>query len=446
MAIAAHSPAITETLSTLLGPEAVSPWAAVAAPLASALGLALRPGSPAPACVVEPRSQAEVAAVMAIAHQEGWRVLPCGGGSKVTWGGLVGPVDLVLRTTGLQAPIDHAVGDLVVTVGAGVPLATLQAQLAQAGQWVPLDPAYGQRATVGGIVATGDGGALRQRYGGVRDLLIGVSLVRHDGQGAKAGGRVVKNVAGYDLMKLMTGAYGTLGILTSVTLRTYPLGEATASHLFLGTAAAVGELLAAVRRSPLTPQILDLISPQVLQTLGLTTDPHSHGLGLQFQSIAAGVAEQGEAVRAIAASLNLQGLEPPGDFWPQVQASLLPPPGDPEGESLVKVGLLPAHGPALFPWLQGQCPHPWRGRLHGGSGIGYLWFPPDSLTVETCQALRHWCQTQGGYCTLLAAPPALKQAVDPWGIPPGQQRLMARLQAQFDPQGRLSPQRFALGQ
>ncbi|HEY9883407.1 MAG TPA: FAD-binding oxidoreductase, partial [Thermosynechococcaceae cyanobacterium] len=162
-------------------------------------------------------------------------LLPCGAGSKLAWGGLVGGLKdkektlplLVVSTERLNQLIDHAIGDLTVTVEAGMRFADVQATLATAGQYLPIDPAYPDHATIGGIIATADTGSLRQRYNGVRDLLLGVSIVRADGQVAKAGGRVVKNVAGYDLMKLFTGSYGTLGIITQATLRVYPLPEAS---------------------------------------------------------------------------------------------------------------------------------------------------------------------------------------------------------------------------
>ncbi len=105
---------------------------------------------------------------------------------------------------------------------AGLKLADLQAFLAPSGQFLPLDPSYADNATIGGIIATADAGTWRQRYGGVRDLILGFSFIRHDGEIAKAGGRVVKNVAGYDMMKLFTGSYGTLGIIDQITLRLYP--------------------------------------------------------------------------------------------------------------------------------------------------------------------------------------------------------------------------------
>ncbi|XGB40905.1 MAG: FAD-binding oxidoreductase [Nodosilinea sp. LVE1205-7] len=211
--------------------------------------------------LVYPHSEAELAAVMACAHQQQWRILPCGGGSKLNWGGLLKPIDLVVSTARLNQVIDHAVGDMTLTVQAGTRLADLETPLANQQQWLAMDPAYGNLATLGGVVATADLGALRQSYGGVRDRVIGLTWVRHDGQIARAGGRVVKNVAGYDLMKLMTGSYGTLGVISQLTLRLYPVPDTSKTVVVTAAAADLTRLTHQVRSSPLTPVALDLFSP-----------------------------------------------------------------------------------------------------------------------------------------------------------------------------------------
>lgn len=212
------------TLTALLGAESVVSQDHIAAELGSALAQVTADHT-LPQAVVYPTSETQLAEVMACAHQNQWRVLPCGAGSKLVWGGLGQGVDLAISTARLNQIIDHAVGDMTLTAQAGLTLAELTPKLAAVNQFLPLDPAYPDRATLGGIVATGDTGSLRQRYGGVRDMLIGLSLVRYDGQIAKAGGRVVKNVAGYDLMKLFTGSYGSLGIISQLTFRLFPVQE-----------------------------------------------------------------------------------------------------------------------------------------------------------------------------------------------------------------------------
>ena len=174
---------IAADLAAIVGSDRVLPPDS----LAPALALA---GTAVPQALVYPATEAELAAVMACAHQNRWRVLPCGSGSKLAWGGLVEGVDLVVSTARLNQVIDHAVGDMTLTAQAGVKLADVAPRLAQHNQFLAIDPAYPDQATLGGIVATADTGSLRQGYGGLRDRVIGLSFARADGQIAKAGGRV----------------------------------------------------------------------------------------------------------------------------------------------------------------------------------------------------------------------------------------------------------------
>ena len=435
--------AIAQAVAAIIGDSGVMPWDAVQPQLHREIQAAMV--SPhGPDCVALPETAAALAEVMACAHHHRWRVLPMGNGSKIAWGGLVSGVDLVLSTARLNRVVEHAIGDLTLTVEAGTPFAAVQQQLATTRQFLALDPAYPQRATLGGIVATADAGAWRQRYGGVRDRVIGVSFVRYDGQLAKAGGRVVKNVAGYDLMKLMTGAYGTLGILTQITLRTYPMAAAAATVLLTGNAAAIDQLAAAVRQSALTPVALDVLSPGLLQEMGYAP---TYGLALQLQGIAAGVEEQVDRLHALAAPLAVTPQvfsDPAGaTVWSAVQQCLWPPLPQDEWAIALKVGTQPTAAITLLETLAASLPDgAWRGRIHGGSGIGTLRLQTAAATAELLTSLRGQCQKHGGYLTLLEGPVVLKRAFEPWGIPADSQGLMQRLHQPFDPHHNLSPGRF----
>ena len=165
----------------------------------------------ASAIAVAPANSEEVAAVLRFAQENQLAVVPCGGGTKQGWGYPVAPA-LVLEMHRLNMLREHTWQDMTCTVEAGCTWSAMQSGLAQHGQYVALDPLWPERATVGGIVATNDSGALRLRYGGLRDLIIGMTIVLADGTIAHTGGKVVKNVAGYDLHKLMIGAFGTLGV------------------------------------------------------------------------------------------------------------------------------------------------------------------------------------------------------------------------------------------
>src|SRR5690242_13573289 len=176
-----------------------------------------------PRLVVEPGTEEEVSAVLAFANQEGLKVLLRGGGTQMGLGFPPTGGDILLSTVRLNRLVEHAPHDLTATVHAGLSLTTFQTFLAQARQWLALDPVLDPAATIGGIIATNASGPRRRHYGGVRDQLIGIRVVLPDGTIARGGGKVVKNVAGYDLPKLFTGALGTLGVIVAATFRLYPL-------------------------------------------------------------------------------------------------------------------------------------------------------------------------------------------------------------------------------
>jgi glycolate oxidase FAD binding subunit len=241
------------------------------------------PGA-APSLVAAPASLEEASAVLAAAASLGLAVLPRGSGSRLSWGAPPRRCDLVLETRLLNRVLEHAAGDLVVRVQAGVPLRELAAAVAAAGQRLALDPpaprgsggaaagtvggaatgtAGGAAAgTVGGVLATGVAGPLRLRYGAPRDLVIGITVVRADGTVARSGGKVVKNVAGYDLGKLFAGSYGTLGLIAEATFRLHPLPAARSFvTLDCADAAAAQAALAAAADSPLAPSAAEVDRP-----------------------------------------------------------------------------------------------------------------------------------------------------------------------------------------
>ena len=197
--------------------------------------------------------------MLAAAAADGLAVAFAGGGSKLGLGNPPERVDLEVGTRGLNQVLEHAAGDLVVRAQAGVPLADLQAALAPAGQWLALDPPE-PRATVGGVVAANASGPRRLRYGTVRDLIIGITVVLADGTVAHAGGKVVKNVAGYDLAKLFCGSLGTLGMVAEVIFRLHPLPAAAAVvTVEVESPAQAGRAVQRLRRSALEPSAAELV-------------------------------------------------------------------------------------------------------------------------------------------------------------------------------------------
>lgn len=404
-----------------------------------------------PTYIVFPRTQTELAAVIAEAHQQRWRSLICGQASKLHWGGLAQQIDVVVCTQFLNRVIAHATGDLTVTVEAGLSLTTLQSQLAQSKQYVALDPAYADTATLGGLIATRDVGSLRHRYGSLRDMCIGMTFVRADGQSAKAGGRVVKNVAGYDLMKLMTGAFGTLGVISEVTLRLYPLPEVSTTVLVSGSEAQITELTHTLLSSTLTPTAVDLLSGSVLQTWSVEGEL---GLAVRFQSLAESVAAQCDLIHQLAPGLSTLTFtaDPDADFWQQLTHQFWQAP---KPSALVgKFGVLPAQAPRLLSQFTSYCQQQGItsfGRIHAGSGTGVLRLEHEGIGndpspgVEWVRELRSHCQNAQGYLTVLEAPPALKRSFDLWGYTGNALASMQQLKQHFDPHNILNPDRFVGG-
>ncbi|MEO0351155.1 MAG: FAD-binding oxidoreductase [Cyanobacteria bacterium P01_A01_bin.15] len=405
------------TFQSMLATDQVVPWSSLNDDqLEPADGLS----------VVFPQTVEQLAAVVRTCYEQRWRMLSCGQRSKLHWGGppSLKNIDVVISTARLNHLVEHWVEDFTIRVEAGMGFSDLQTMLQSQGQFWPVDPLYGQRATVGGIVATADGGSLRQRYGSVRDTVIGVQFVRHDGEVVKAGGRVVKNVAGYDLMKLMTGAYGTLGILTQITLRLYPVAAESQTMVLSGTAEAMAKAMVQVRLQGITASAMDLIAT-------------GSGLRLagRFQGIAAGVEEQLQRFQAIAQQTGLtsESVED-GPFWSSLahQLGLHP--------VLCKVGLLPTQ---LIPLVQLLPPSGWLGRLHNASGLGLIALAEGADIGDTLAALRSHCAAHQGYLTILQAPPSL--TLEPWGYSGNALGMMTAIKQQFDPNKLLNPCRFVGG-
>lgn len=410
-------------------------WEHLSAEDREKISKAFAPDTDLPIAVVYPKTASELAEVMTLASALSWQVLTYGNGSKIDWGGLVHPVKIGISTSKLNRLIESAVGDLTVTLEAGMKFSDLQSQLAIVNQFLPLDPAYPETATVGGIITTADAGSLRQRYGGVRDLLLGISFVRADGKIAKAGGRVVKNVAGYDLMKLFTGSFGTLGTMTEVTFRVYPLPPASTTVVLTGETEGISTALRTILASALTPTSLDLISANLSEQLGFSKNL---GLVLRFQSIPESIEQQGAIAKEIGEKLSLASLkidnENEAKFWSQIKGYLWNKSS--EAAIIVKLGVKPTEAIALV------ASHPSIGLIHAGKGIGYFRFADgDRLSI-----VRNYCEDRSGFLTILEAPSAIKQKIDPWGSDRFNSiTLMKSIKQKFDPQNLLNPHRFIGG-
>ena len=392
---------------------------------------ARRPGGPGDAVggvvpreVVRPTSVDEVAEVLRAAHADGVSVVPVGSGSKTSWAAAPTSCELLLDTTGLDRIVEHVAGDLVVIAEAGVRLADLQSALGEHGQLLGLDPPE-QGATLGGVVSANASGPRRLAYGTVRDLLIGTTVVLADGTVAKAGGKVVKNVAGYDLGKLYTGAHGTLGVVVSTTWRLHPLPPARRVVVVeLADVAQAGAMAIALNRSTLTPAAVELV--------GTAGGPGR--LVVVFESIAESVAAQAETARELlgGGSTSIRASDDvPEDFGQR--------PGGPDD-----VVLRLAHVPTGLPTALAALPPATRVVSSAATGVTCAALDADQAAAALPR-LREALRPVDGTAVVLRAPDDVRDALDHWGPVGDSLELMRRVKDRFDPERRMSPGRFVGG-
>jgi glycolate oxidase FAD binding subunit len=396
--------------------------------------------------VARPRSVEEASQVLAAAAADGLAVAFAGGGSKLGLGNPPERVDLEVQTQGLNQILEHAAGDLVVRAQAGVPLADLQAALAPAGQWLALDPPE-PRATVGGVVAANASGPRRLRYGTVRDLIIGITVVLADGTVDHAGGKVVKNVAGYDLAKLFCGSLGTLGMVVEAIFRLHPLPAATAVvTVQVESPTQAGQAVQRLRRSALEPSAAELVVGELGWPGRLTVVFEGIQPGVEAQAAAAVelLGQVGEAVVAgpgqTEAAINQLGAMPFEKAEFALKATF--PPAELAGvlDDLVG-GRLSFGGPVTA--------HAATGVLWMASGLREGDLPADSpafpMTVRAVTEARERLAARGGSLVVVKASPELKRAVDVWGPAGDAIGLMRRVKERFDPDRRMTPGRFVGG-
>ena len=399
-----------------------------------------------PQVVVEPANEEEVSAVLAFADKEKLRVLVRGGGTQLGFGSPPTGGDILLSTTRLNAIVEHAPHDLVVTAQAGLPLATLQTALQQTKQWLALDPDVAPEATIGGIVATNTTGPRRLRYGGVRDQIIGIRVVLADGTIAKGGGKVVKNVAGYDIPKLFTGALGTLGVIVSATFRLYPLPHASRTiSIIASDVTPLCDLAVRIIGSTLVPTIIDV--------LGNSTDANTCTMAVRF--------EMGqEAIEAQAATLLAMVAEIPGNviqashmlegedeaqFWSELSHTNR---DRPKTSLALKVSLLPTEVAHWLTQMQQVCTRQqvqatWH--AHAGHGLVFTQLTGDDASLlSAVHELRQAALAHQGSLVVTDAPTQLAQQIDVWGPVPALD-VMRNLKARFDPNNTLNPGRFVGG-
>jgi glycolate oxidase FAD binding subunit len=365
---------------------------------------------------VAPANREETAAVLRLAQENRLPVVCRGGGTKEGWGYAVDPA-MVLDMGRLNTLREHTWQDMTCTVEAGCSWSAMQAGLAQHGQHVALDPLWPDRATVGGIVATNDSGALRLRYGGLRDLIIGMTIVLADGTIAQTGGKVVKNVAGYDLHKLMIGAFGTLGVVTSVNFRLHSMPQCTQSFSVTSPNA-----------EPLGKLMLKLLHAQVSTVaIQLRSAVGSFDLDIQLASLAEVLHTQAAAVEEMAQSEGLSSKVAGDEVWDARQARLA-------GDIVCKGTMLPAEVARFVERVRGLGGE----SVTQGTGIMIASFPAGA--AEGLLQLRREMEEARGSLMVLKQPAETK--IDCWGTLPDSFPLMREIKRRFDPEGILNPGRF----
>ena len=422
-----------------------------------------------PRYAASPASVAEASAVMRVAAEQALTVVPRGSGSRLDWGAPPRRCDLVVDTLRLDQVVEHAAGDLVARIQAGAGMRRLGEVLAAAGQQLALDPAPGDghagqepaggepasTGTVGGTLATGTAGPRRLRYGTPRDLVIGITVVRADGTVASSGGKVVKNVAGYDLGKLFAGSYGTLGLIVEAAFRLHPLpAAATYTTADAAGPAEARRMVAAAAGSQLAPTAVEI------SRAGRDQPVH---VGVLLEGDPAGVGERSAHLRELFGAGAVTSPDVPG-WWGRTG----PPDGQNGAGTLIRVGFWAAALPAVLAAIDAAAMTGGLDPLVAGSaaagGVIYVALGAGAhpAAVAAFVAALREAIARGAAdarpasapvpdsppvlasAVVVHAPPAVRELADMWGPVPGLP-LMRAVKDQFDPGHRMAPGRFAGG-
>jgi glycolate oxidase FAD binding subunit len=374
-----------------------------------------------PKFVAEPASADEVSETVAWASREKLSLLTRGAGTKMAWGPPVASIDVLLSTSRLNKVVAHRHGDLTATIEAGATLADVNRALGQHRQWIPLDPYSGDRATIGGLVATNDSGPRRHRYGAPRDLIIGIEFARGDGRLAKGGGIVVKNVAGYDLPRLMTGAFGSLGVIVTATFKLYPLTAASRTLVVdLNDPRELGALAGKILGSHLTPTALEFQIPPLR-------------LMVRFESIESAVEQQSSNAMKLIKDAGFNGRAATRDEENELWARHARPIPD---ATAVKVSTLPTELPAaltLIESLAGTANYTAAGRAGLGVFVLHLTGTRENQK-KAITGLRESLPAGRGSAVLMNGSRDLRKELDVWGPIGDALPLMKAVKDQFDPE------------
>jgi glycolate oxidase FAD binding subunit len=392
-----------------------------------------------PSLVVEPATIEEISEVMKLASRDGIAVSPRGGGTKMGLGNPPRQVDLILSTARMDGIIEHVPGDQIVRTQAGLKLQDLQGNLAESDQMLGIDPPE-EGATVGGIVAANASGPRRLRYGTIRDLIIGIKVVLADGTVAKAGGKVVKNVAGYDLSKLFTGSLGTLGVIAEANFRLHPIRESARTvFVEVDDHRQIPEVALAFTHSSFSQFVLDALEMRWENDKGV--------IAALFEGIDPAVEAQSSAATELLRShggANVLSKDDGEEFWDSFARRPWA-----AGDVALKISAPPSDLSAVLDSVLGAA-----GRVgvearlsgHAATGVTFagLSGEGDGL-VDVVEEVREIRVHRSGSVVVQEAPLAIKERLDVWGPAGDYLGLTRRVKEKFDPGYTMNPGRFLGG-
>jgi glycolate oxidase FAD binding subunit len=411
-----------------------------------------------PCAAVFPGSADEAARVVKAAADADIPVIPWGGGTQMGLGAPPRDGAVIVGTRRLNRIVEHEPGDLTATVEAGVTMDALQTALGAKGQWVSLDPPLPGRATLGGVLAANGSGPRRYLYGTARDVVIGLRVVAPDGEIVRSGGKVVKNVAGYDLVKLYVGSLGTLGLVVEATLRLRPLPEADrACWAAFADLASAGPAVRAAMASDLVPHAIELLDAEAAGACGIVAEGAGAVVLLGFDGLRSTVTWQlGEAERLLreAGARAVTSLDDQASLATLTRVRDVRA-GVPEPLAMARAALLPTHvAPFMAEAAAGVRATGLRlvAAAHAGNGIVTVLLTASEGeargvggTVKALAGLRDQARAAGGELVIEAAPLAVKEEISVWDTAFPSVRLMERIKARLDPKGIMNPGRLVGG-
>jgi glycolate oxidase FAD binding subunit len=414
-----------------------------------------------PSVIVFPNTKEEISEIIKLANRESLSVIPWGGGTKIGIGNEPEKADIIIITNRLNRLIEHNDSDLVATTESGITLNDFQTALKDKNQSLPIDPPHLKRgATIGGIIATNDSGPKRLRsgttHGTMRELILGIKIVRPDGEIAKAGAKVVKNVAGYDIPKLFVGSLGTLGIIVEATLRLYTIPEYSQTFIVsLPSFQTAHETALSILNSSLTPACLELVNSSLSESIStklkLNLKSNAYVLAIRFESVEKAVKSQSAKLKEICSSHKGQGVILEGEieekFWYEITE--FPWTQDKDKTAVCKASVLIKDLSIIFEKLEDISKNSGLGILASArAGNGVLIISLDGEipnVIKAAISLRELVNSLNGTMIIQQAPPSIKSEIDVWGEIGSSLSIMKKLKSQFDPNGVINPGRFVGG-